>query len=101
LGNYVIGQPGGAENVTLVSGQMAQHTHNLLSNPGTANANNPSLGVFGGSGSNQFYSDQAPATGMNTGMVGLAGGNLAHSNQQPFQVCNWIIALYGVYPSQS
>lgn len=100
LGNYLMGQPGGVENVTLNSKQMAQHSHNLLANPGTANALNPSLGVFGGSGSHQFYSNQAPAAAMNTGMVGMTGGNGPHPNLQPFQVCNWIIAQYGVFPSQ-
>jgi microcystin-dependent protein len=100
LGPYVMGQLGGVENVTLVSAQMTQHTHNLMANPGGANLNNPTNAIFAGTGSNLFYSDQAPATALNTGMVSSAGGNQPHSNQQPFQVCNWIIAQYGIYPTQ-
>src|ERR1035438_2981492 len=73
--NYTMGQQGGVENVTLVLGQMAQHTHNLMANPGGANSNTPTNAVFAGTGGNQFYSDQAPAAAMNTSMVSLAGGN--------------------------
>jgi len=35
-------------------------------------------------------------------MVGLSGGgNQPHENRQPFLALNWVISLYGVYPSQS
>jgi microcystin-dependent protein len=38
---------------------------------------------------------------MNGAMVGSSGGgNQPHQNLQPFLVLNWIIALFGIYPSQ-
>jgi microcystin-dependent protein len=38
---------------------------------------------------------------MLSAMVGSSGGNQPHSNLQPYLALNWIIALYGVYPSQN
>ncbi|MDA0234866.1 MAG: phage tail protein, partial [Proteobacteria bacterium] len=38
---------------------------------------------------------------MATGAIGTAGGGQAHANMQPFLVLNYIIALEGIFPSQS
>jgi microcystin-dependent protein len=36
---------------------------------------------------------------MNAGSLGMTGNNQPHDNLLPFLVLNFIIALYGVYPS--
>jgi len=100
LGSYAMGQTGGAENVTVVSAQMPLHTHGVLANPAGATSNNANNLVFAGGGQNKPYSDQPPASPMNTGMVSAVGGNQPHTNQQPFLVCNWIIAWAGIFPTQ-
>jgi microcystin-dependent protein len=38
---------------------------------------------------------------MNPIMVGASGNNQAHGNLQPYLVLNWIISLYGTFPSPS
>jgi microcystin-dependent protein len=38
---------------------------------------------------------------MNNAMIGSSGGGQPHNNLQPYLVLNWIIALFGIYPSQS
>jgi len=101
LSTYVTGQTGGVENVTLLTPQLPSHTHLVMANPGGANATNPLNLVFAGGGQNKPYSDQAPAAAMNNSMVSMTGGSQPHSNQEPFLACNWIIALYGIYPSPS
>ena len=45
-------------------------------------------------------------TGVTTPLAGNAigngsGGSLPHENRQPFVTVNYIIALFGLYPSQS
>jgi microcystin-dependent protein len=65
------------------------------------------------------YNSSAPNTGLNSGTlsgtlpitgtasvsgvvtIGLTGGGNAHQNMQPYQVINWIICMFGVYPSRS
>jgi len=96
--SYVMGQTGGLESVTLTIGQYPTHTHALLGSSNNASGNNPANNAVGGG--LKVYMNEAPATAMNSSMVGLSGGNQPHDNVQPYQVLNWIISLFGVYPSQ-
>ena len=38
---------------------------------------------------------------MSATAVAAAGGGQAHPNKMPFQVVNFIISLFGVYPSRT
>jgi len=97
--NYVIGQTGGVEGVTLSVAQYPSHNHALLGSSNAGGGSNPANNTVG-SGL-QVYSTQTPATAMNSNMVGFSvSSNLAHENTQPYLVLNWIISLFGVYPSQ-
>jgi microcystin-dependent protein len=95
---YVIGQLAGAETVTVGINQYPRHNHNLLASSGGTASSNPSNQTVG-PGPNA-YSPTAPASAMNPAMIGNNGGNLPHNNIQPYLVLNWIIALFGVYPTQ-
>lgn len=101
---YVLGQPGGAENVTLNSNQYPGHTHPVAVTAASTSSPNPTACVLGASasGTNLYSSDAPSATNLlNSAMCTPAAGSaLPHSNLQPYLVCNWIISLFGVYPSQ-
>jgi len=97
--NYVIGQVGGVESVTITTSQYPIHNHVLLGSSNNGSGNNPANNAVG-SGL-KVYLNENPTTSMNASMVGQSGGgNQPHDNLQPYQVLNWIISLYGVYPSQ-
>jgi microcystin-dependent protein len=97
--SYVIGQPGGVEAVTLTPSQYPIHNHSLLGSSNNGSGNNPANNAVG-SGL-KVYINENPATPMNQSMLGLSGGgSQPHDNLQPYQVLNWIISLYGIYPSQ-
>lgn len=97
---YVMGQAGGAENVTIAASTYPTHTHTLQESTSNANAvANPSGNAVGGS--LQLYSNQATTAAMSNSMVSVApGGNQPHNNIQPYQTLNWIISLFGVFPTQ-
>ena len=100
LGNYVIGQKAGAESVTITQQTYAGHNHSLLGTSTAGGAQTPSQ-AFLASGQT-VYSVDSPTEGMNVQACGSSpGGALPHENRQPYQACNWIISLFGVYPSPS
>ena len=97
---YVIGQAGGAEEVTLTQQQIPAHSHVPQAN--TPNANQPApAGNVWGAGTLSSYSSGAANTTMNPAALQSAGGSQPHDNMPPFLCLNFIISLFGVFPSQS
>jgi microcystin-dependent protein len=43
----------------------------------------------------------APSAAMNSNAVTQTGGSQPHNNLQPYLALNWIISLFGIYPSKS
>lgn len=112
LSPYVLGQNGGAEDVTLVSSQMPQHLHTAAIPCSTANATETSpantfpaivLAPDGrGTSPTPAYAKAATAgQAMATFNTANAGGNLPHPNIQPYLTVNFIIATQGIFPSRS
>jgi microcystin-dependent protein len=97
-GGYVLGQPGGEENHTLSASELPSHTHAVAALT-AANATGPAGAVYGGN-STAIYA-AAPSTTMNAGVVVANSGGQPHSNIMPYQAVNFIIALFGIYPSQN
>ena len=102
LGNYVIGQIGGVENVTLTSNQLPQHQHQAAAQSATGNINAPgtNTAAWANAGDTR-YSTNAPSGTMNGNAIGPAGGSQPHDNMLPFQCINYIIALEGIFPSRN
>lgn len=97
---YTIGQQGGVESVTLNTNQIPAHNHAFQCNATLQNNNAvPSNNTIGGG--TEAYRSTPPASPMNHGMLMPAGGSQPHENRQPFLAMNWVISLFGVFPSQS
>ena len=110
LSDYVIGETVGTESVTLLSTQMPAHTHTLMSatlNPQNAAQNTPHPGptaMIGLSGPDALYTNTASSAGpqtMASTSIAIAGGSLPHENRQPVLAMNFIICMYGVFPSRN
>jgi microcystin-dependent protein len=102
LSNRIQGQQLGEESVTLTTNQMPSHSHPVavLSTTGTTTSAQNSY-LAGSSTSDNRYSTNAPTTTMNAGVLQpTSGGSQPHENREPLLVMNYIIALYGIYPSQ-
>jgi microcystin-dependent protein len=99
---FVQGQLSGQETVTLSISQMPAHTHVLHAQSATGNVSSPSNAVFAPSSLDEFCTS-APgvAEAMNSKALGSAGGSQPHDNMSPYLVVNFIISLFGVYPSQN
>jgi microcystin-dependent protein len=103
LSNYTIGQPGGLETVTLTTGQLPSHTHQAVGTVQGAAVSSPANAYWGnGSIQQNLYGPAASVNAtMNAAAIANTGGNQQHDNMIPFLVLSLIIALDGIYPSQT
>src|SRR5690348_11022302 len=96
LSVYDLGELGGSDSVTLLSSEIALHSHAVRAqtiDQGDNRIPSPSLNL----GNTQVY-----ATTQNTlldpGATSIAGGSLPHNNLMPYLTLNFCIALQGVFP---
>lgn len=101
LSDYRLGQKGGAENVTLTANQIPSHNHAIRAANTGGDDTDPTTANAFGSASDDLYIEEAPGTTMQNNIMSNVGGGQAHTNIQPFQCVNFIIALQGIYPSRS
>ena len=100
LSGYVEGQAGGVENVTLLTSQIPVHNHSLSASSGAATNASPNNGYPAVLDAGNGYA-ATPNTTMNAGAIGTAGGNQSHTNVQPYLALNFIICLFGIFPSRN
>lgn len=98
--SFTLAQNGGVEQVTLTTSQIPAHGHVPQASSGTGTQTSPGGNVWAASG-NLPYSTNAPNTSMDPAAIGMAGGSQPHDNMVPFLAINFIISLFGVFPSQN
>jgi microcystin-dependent protein len=98
--DLVLGEVAGTETVTLTTSQIPAHTHTLTANSDAGTQPSPAGGVWAASSLSEF-SNEAAAHTMATSTMTATGGGQPHDNMPPFLVINFIIALFGVFPTQN
>ena len=98
--NYSQGQTVGVETVTLTTNQIPSHTHLMPANSAAPNSGQPN-GMFGSGGTLTPYGSGGSPSSLAVASVSLVGGSQPHDNRQPYLALNWIISLFGIYPSQN
>lgn len=100
---YILGEQAGVEVTTLTTQQIAYHTHTLGAStaPGTSASPLGTVPADSGSGSAQYTQATTNLVTQPTQTLGTTGANQPHSNMQPYLVVNYIISLFGVFPSQT
>lgn len=98
---FVMAETGGAEQVTLTVNQIPSHSHTLL-----ASGNTATLASFGGhvmaastGATVSPYGSDAPQTSLAPSSILSTGGSQPHENLQPYLCVNFIISLFGIFPS--
>jgi microcystin-dependent protein len=98
---YQQGEQVGVESVTITTNSMPIHNHAFLASTDLALATDPTGNVVAQPVSlNLFFGDVA-GSAMNNQAVTPIGGNQPHENMSPFLVLNFIISLFGVFPTQN
>jgi microcystin-dependent protein len=96
---YTLAQSFGEETVTLNVSQLPAHNHTPQGSSNAGDKSTPAANVWAASALNQF-SSAAPTVTLDPAAVGVTGGSQPHDNMSPFLVINFIISLFGVFPSQ-
>jgi microcystin-dependent protein len=100
---FTLAETGGVEEVTLTVSQIPSHAHALLGSTNTASSNSPTsnlggrvtiAGVFP-------YGTDAPFQPLSPQAISGVGGSQPHTNLQPYLCINYIISLFGIFPSQT
>lgn len=101
LGNgFTLGEQGGETAHTLNISELPAHTHTPLGNDTDPPTLSGATGNLWGH-VNGWYSSAAGNATMNPACVTATGGNQPHQNMSPYLVLNFIIALQGIFPSQT
>jgi microcystin-dependent protein len=99
--NYVIGQTQGVEQVTLTTNQIPNHTHVVVATGSVNNSSLPNGAFLAATSGAQAYASAGTASNLAAGSLSSVGGNQPHDNLQPYLTLNWIISLFGIFPSQT
>ena len=106
LTNRRLGEKTGEENATLTPNQIPAHSHALKGTSDASNSYVPGGRVMGKgfrpptTDVEAFVSPSSLTSMSSTSLTEAAGGGTPHNNMQPYLVINFIIALYGTYPSR-
>lgn len=99
---FALGQSGGVESVTLTTSQIPAHSHVPQANNAAGTQVSPANGVWAStSPSLNNYSNVAPSVTMDPAACGSSGGSQPHDNMVPFLAVNFILSLFGIFPSQT
>lgn len=99
---YQIGEMAGTEQETLSVQQIPNHTHPFTCSAALGTAATPIGNVLGTVVAPiAMYYEGAVDSNLNAQSITPAGGSQPHENTQPFLCINFIISLFGVFPSQT
>ena len=102
MGNgFTLAEQGGVETVTLTVNQIPAHTHAFLATTNVGNQTAPAGQVVSQSPQIQLYIEDTQDSNFSANALGPDGGSQPHSNFQPYICINYIISLFGIFPSQS
>lgn len=98
-----VGAKSGAENVTLTQNQIPSHTHTLTASKAAGGESSPNNAQPAQSTGSVYLRNPNPMAiaDLDSANIKPLGGSQQHTNVQPFQCINFIIALTGIYPSRT
>jgi microcystin-dependent protein len=102
LSNRILAEAGGVEEVTLTVNQITSHTHPLLATNDTATQTNPGgqvLARFSQANLDPYLESTPPNVGFAGTAIAPVGGSQPHTNFQPYLCVDYIISLFGIFPS--
>jgi microcystin-dependent protein len=108
LSQYFVGEQAGTENVTITLSTMPMHNHlvnvqETTVTAGRASVPNPSAWLGNAQPGQIYILSGSPTAQLAPSTIGQGppNGGQPHTNQQPYLVVNFCIALAGIFPPRS
>ena len=95
-----LGAKFGTENETLTVNQLPSHTHGFAVSSDPGNESTASGRFLAASPNVRMYRPVPANQSLRSATVSNVGGSRSHTNLMPFLCINFIIALFGIYPSR-
>jgi microcystin-dependent protein len=99
--NFVLGEQGGVEDVTLAVNQIASHSHPMLGSTNTSTSPQSTNNVVGKSTQLDLFINAVPGDPLSANAITPVGGSQPHTNFQPYLCVDFIISLFGIFPTQN
>lgn len=97
---FILAETGGAEEITLTVSQIPAHSHPLLASANVASDPNPQNHILANARpGDDFYLEDVPGVNLAPNSISPVGGSQPHTNFQPYLCINFIISLFGIFPS--
>ncbi len=107
-GVHTLGETGGTETVTLTQAQLPLHNHQLGASAGAPAPATVAIDVTSATAyvpaspvKPRLYAPASAGVDMAPGLIQPNGGSQPHNNMAPYLGINFIISLFGVFPSQN
>ncbi|MDP1582530.1 MAG: tail fiber protein [Bradyrhizobium sp.] len=98
-GGFILAETGGVETVTLTVQQMPSHSHPMLGSSSTATQTTPQSNVLASPTVIDLYRPGGASSAMAAQAISSTGGSQPHQNFQPYLCVDFIISLFGIFPS--
>lgn len=98
---FILAETGGAEEITLTVQQLPAHSHPLQGSSANASSTDAAGNVFARITVPAVfpYGTDNPLLQLSPQAVAPAGGSQPHTNFGPYLCVNFIISLFGIFPS--
>ncbi len=97
---FILAETGGAEEITLTVNQLPAHGHPFLASGDLGNTPNVGNSMPARTaGAVSLYIADNPTVNMSPQAIAPTGGSQPHTNFQPYLCVNFIISLFGIFPS--
>ena len=96
---FVLAETGGAEEITLTVNQIPAHSHPFLATTSAADSPNPAGNLIGNSSNIDVFYSNTPSLTLGQQSIPPVGGSQPHTNFQPYLCIDFIISLFGLFPS--
>jgi microcystin-dependent protein len=96
---FILAETGGAEEITLTVSQIPAHSHPFLTTTDIASQGSPAGTLCAQPSVTKLYFAAPGTATMAPNSMGPTGGSQPHTNFQPYLCVDFIISLFGLFPS--